>query len=101
MKERAWAVGGVGLGLGLVLVAWALMGGSALPGLGVAADAGARQRLSSDIRGVLVGIAVATVSLGIAASMRRSENWTHHVFVVLGVLLGVVAAWWAVTQLVG
>lgn len=101
MRERAWAVGGVGAGFGLLLVAWVLVGNGTLPGLGVAADAGAGQQLSSDIRGVLVGILVVTVSVGIAASMRRSENWTQHVFVMLGVFLGVIAAWWAVAQLLG
>lgn len=101
MRERAWAVGGVGSGLGLLLVAWAVLGTVTLPGLEVEQGAGIGARLGADIRAILAGIAVIAVSLGVTASMRRAENWTQHVFVVLGLLVAIAAAWWAVVQLLG
>lgn len=95
MKTTAWAIGGLGTVVGLVLIAAVLLTDALPPGFD------GQSGLGPDARAVVIGVVIVAVSLGIAASMRRSDRWAHHVFVVLGVLGAAAATWWAVAELLG
>lgn len=95
MRATAWAIGGVGTVVGLVMIGAVMMLGATLPGFSGEGGIGA------DLRAVLIGIAVIAVSLTIASTVRRSHLWAHHVFVLIGVLAAAAAAWWAISDLLG
>ncbi|MFW7415571.1 hypothetical protein [Demequina sp. SO4-18] len=95
MRATAWAIGGVGTAVGLIIIASVLMMGATLPGFN------GEDGITADVRASLIGVAVIAVSLAIAASVRRSDLWANHVFVLIGVLAAAAAAWWAVAELLG
>ncbi|MFN3866235.1 MAG: hypothetical protein ACK4MD_05920 [Demequina sp.] len=95
MKATAWAIGGVGSAIGLVLIAMVLVMDATLPGF---SEQGG---LGQDLRASLIGVVVIAVSLAIASTVRRSHLWANYVFVLLAVLGAAAAMWWAIAELLG